>query len=129
MCSLCRAGDEISEAEEVAVDKNQAALSSPACVPLEDILMDNTELVSHPMLEPDFVARNCREVPWIQSGEEFERLYAENQASEQELVESDPSYTPVDWSYPPDFKRMTSDPTYWGLGPGARVFCLTAMIL
>ncbi len=74
--------------------------------------MANEDLRGHPLLDPAFVARGTRDVPFPISDAEFKQLYKEQQdlaPEEQQRI----------WNYPPDLEAMETV-EYWealGLKP------------
>ena len=87
-------------------------------VDLEGLLLDNEVLRTHPMFDSTFVRRGCRRIPYAKCDREFRALYAEREAQEQSLHGVGQG-AGIDWTYPPNFDRLKSDPSYWGLPAGS----------
>ena len=86
-------------------------------LPLADLLMANDDLRNHPFMDPAFVPKGTRNVPWPKCKVEFQALYEERRLIE-EVDRANGGGTGIDWSFIPDFVRMRTDPSYWNMDAG-----------
>ena len=111
--------------DDAALLKHYADKFHKPSAPIEDMIIPNQLLESHPMMQPVWLRKGMRNRPSIKGLRQFKEIYLKMQ---QERPDE------ACWSWPPDFAHIDSA-EFWGLPDGATIcsacvdVCLTQPIL
>jgi hypothetical protein len=70
-------GHDFTEDESDLVEMRLNKFEKPS-VPLGKVLMDREDLQNHPLLDPQFISKGCRQVAFARCNDQFAELYAES---------------------------------------------------
>ncbi len=101
-------GHDFTEDESDLVEMRLNKFEKPS-VPLGKVLMDREDLQNHPLLDPQFISKGCRQVAFARCNDQFAELYAE---SKLHAPEEEKEW----WNYPPNLDEMHAAEYWYKLG-------------